>query len=172
MQAYLSIPGHLPVREFAARVQRSPERVLQFVRDGRLPCCVVGGRYMIPTAALASFKPAPHGKIRTHAVRWRRYRTCRVCLWRLEVPIVPGQETVLAARLLAMAERQEYLFEGTMTRIVSIEDGVLFLLLVWKTIEAEERALAQEMERFKAALADDVEWNSARASRSEALAHT
>ena len=53
---YLRIPGHMPVKEAAAILGLSEERVLQHIRARHLPSRKIDGRYMIPVAEFAGLR--------------------------------------------------------------------------------------------------------------------
>src|ERR1700731_4100585 len=93
---YLSIPGHVPVKEAAAMLGLSEERVLQHVRAKHLPSRKVDGRYMIPVNAVEDFHRKPHGRIRTTPAPWRTYRAgARVHILQIEVRVLAGKEAIL-----------------------------------------------------------------------------
>lgn len=171
-QDYLSIPGYLPIKEAAVLMGLSTERVLQHVRAKRLPCRKIAGRYLIPLAALSSFKRKPHGRIRTSAVAWRCYRTATVFVRQVDVPVCSGQLDAVMARLDEVAREQRHCFPGTMQRLISAHEHTLSLLLVWKSTELDEAALQQSMCAFREEFADLLNWQVARDMTGEAMAYT
>lgn len=169
---YLSIPGYLPAKQAAHYLGCSTERVLQFARAGRLPSRVVDGRYLIPESALTAFHPKPHGRIRTKPVPWRRYRTTTVYMRQIDVPIVPDCAKDVALVVEAITESQEHLFPGAMTRFISIEDGTLALLLIWKSTEMDVKQLEHAVEAFLADFVGLLDWERMRDVTREAVAYT
>jgi hypothetical protein len=173
MHDYLSIPGYVPVKQAARLIGFSQERVLQHVRAGHFDVRVVDGRYMIAEQSVAAFERKPHGRVRTKPTPWRHYRTACVWMLRIDAPIVPGQQDALTRRVYEMADQQQqHCFPGTLHRFVSVENERLSVLLVWKSTEMDEATLERDLEAFRTALADVVDWMQAREVRCEAVAYT
>jgi excisionase family DNA binding protein len=174
---YLRIPGHVPVKEAAAMLGLSEERVLQHVRARHLPSRKVDGRYMIPAQAVEAFRRKPHGRVRTAPAPWRIYRAgASVHLLQIDVQILPGQERLLDEKLHALLSEQQHLFPGTMQRYISVdqEDArCLSMLLIWKDTElTNEEALQSDFAAFKAAFAHLLDWEHARYSNRQAIIYT
>jgi excisionase family DNA binding protein len=174
---YLSIPGHVPVKEAAAMLGLSEERVLQHVRARHLPSRKVDGRYMIPTQAVEEFQRRPHGRIRTSPAPWRVYRAgARVHSLQVEVRLRPGKEQELEERLQTTLQQQQHLFPGTMQRYISADEENpedVSILLIWKDTElTDEATLQRDLEAFKHAFADLLDWEHARYITKRALIHT
>lgn len=169
---YLSIPEHVPVSQAASILGLSCERVLQHVRSGHLAAQKVQGRYMIPLVALSSFPRKPHGRLRTKAVQWRRYRTSDVLMCRIAVPVHLDRLTALSDRLVTMAKEQRHCFLGTMQRLISVEKGYFTVLLIWKSTELDERQLEHDLAAFKDDFRDVVDWQCVQQVEACALAYT
>lgn len=173
MDEFLTIPGYLPTKQAAQRVGVCEERILQLAHAGRLPYRVIGRNYLFPESAISLLRRKPHGNIRTRPVPWRKYRAGAVVyVRRIDAPILPGMDEALTAHFYEMAESQQHLFPGTMSRFVSVDEGELSVLLMWKTTEADETRLARDVETFKAEIAPFVDWGRARDVVSKAMAHT
>lgn len=173
MQEYLSIPGFLPIQESAKLMGLSDKRVLQFVLAHRLPAKKVQGRYLIPIEALESFQQQPHGRIRTQPVVWRKYRAgALVYLRHINAPILLGCNDAVREWIADVAEQQSHCFPGTMQRFISVIENRLDVVLIWKSTEANEEAIASNVAVFKAACADLVNWSNARDETSKVVAHT
>lgn len=174
---YLRIPGHVPVKEAAAMLGLSEERVLQHIRARHLPSRKVDGRYMIPVQAVEEFHRKPHGRIRTNPALWRTYRAgAKVHSMQIEVQLQPGRAQALQERLQTTLQQQQHLFPGTMQRYISADEENpehISILLIWKDTElTDEAALHRDFETFKSEFADLLDWEHARSVTRRALIHT
>jgi hypothetical protein len=174
---YLRIPGHVPVKEAAAKLGLSEERVLQHIRASHLPSRKVDGRYMIPVQAVEEFHRKPHGRVRTTPAPWRVYRAgARVHVLQIEVQLYPGKENILYEKLHTLLEEQQHLFPGTMQRYISTDEAeprCVSLLLVWKDTElTDEATLQRDLDIFKNEFAEILDWETARYITKQAIIHT
>jgi excisionase family DNA binding protein len=174
---YLRIPGHVPVKEAAAMLGLSEERVLQHIRARHLPSRKVDGRYMIPLQAVEDFHRRPHGRIRTTPAPWRVYRAgARVHTLQIEVPLLNGNFQALQEKLQATLQQQQHLFPGTMQRYISADEESpehITILLIWKDTElTDAEALQRDFASFKAEFADLLDWEHARYANKQAMLHT
>jgi len=173
MEDYLSVPGYLPVRQAAMQLGLSEKRILQFILAKRLPSRKVSGRHLIPMGALDHFAPGPHGRVRTQPAPWRKYRAgAKVSLRHIVAPVLPGRTQDAQEYLAELAEQQAYCFAGTMQRFLFVDGSHLHLVLVWKSTEIDQEALARDVSTFMAATDDLVDWRQARDDTSEVVAHT
>jgi excisionase family DNA binding protein len=174
---YLSIPGHVSVKEAADMLGLSEDRVWEYIRDNRLPAHKVDGRYMIPRDAVESFHRKPHGRVRSKPVAWRSYRAgATVKALQIEVRVLARQREDLQTTLQAILEQQQHLFPGTMQRYLfaRVDDpDAIVIQLVWKDTElTDEEALERDLEAFRAAFAELLDWPTARYERLQAMLHT
>jgi excisionase family DNA binding protein len=174
---YLSIPGHVPVKEAAAILGLSEERVLQHIRARHLPSRKVDGRYMIPSQAVEEFHRKPHGRIRTTPAPWRIYRAgARVHILQIEVQVYPGKEKPLQEKLNTLLQEQQHLFPGTMQRYISTDKDDsqrVSILLIWKDTELTDEAVLQnDLEEFKTEFAEILDWKTACYMNKQAIIHT
>jgi excisionase family DNA binding protein len=151
--------------------------VYEYIREKRLIADRVGGIYMIPEKAVREFKAKPTGRTRTKPPPWRIYRAgARVRAMDIRVQVRAGQQLRLLEKLNAMQEKQEHLFPGTMQRYIFEDETVpttLMILLIWKDTEMpDEAAIQQDLELFKAQLADVLDWETAQYSTKRAIIHT
>jgi excisionase family DNA binding protein len=174
---YLSVPGHVPVKEAAAMLGVSEDRILDYIEDGRLPSHKVNGRHMISLQDIKSFRRQAHGRQRKQAVPWRIYRAgAKIYGLQIAIQAVSSKREELQARLQQIAKEQQHLFKGTMLRhVFACDDNPdnLIIELIWKDTElADEADLQRELAAFKAAFADVLDWETARYRRLQALIHT
>lgn len=174
---YLRIPGHVPVKEAAAILGLSEERVLQHIRARHLPSRKVDGRYMIPAQAVEEFQRKPHGRVRTTPPPWRVYRAgARIHSMQIEVKLLPGRAQAFQEKLQATLQQQQHLFPGTMQRYISADEQSpenITILLIWKDTElTDESVLQRDFEAFKSEFADLLDWQRARIVVKRAIIHT
>ena len=121
-QEYLQIPGHISVKEAAARLELTEKRVLQYIKAERLPAHKVRGRYMILIKDFDEFHSKPHGRVRTKPTAWRTYRAgAMVYMLYIEVQANADNGPVLQKKLQSISQEQKYLFPGTMQRFVTTD---------------------------------------------------
>ena len=174
---YLAIPGYLSTQEAAERLGITDKRVLQLIKSKRLPAKKVRGRQMILLEDFENFHTKAHGQQRERAVAWRIYRAgAKVYALQIAIQARPEKREELQARLQAVAEEQRHQFKGTMLRHVftsTDNPNAILIELVWKDTELiDEADLQRDLDAFKAAFADVLDWETARYTRLQALIHT
>ena len=177
-EEYLRIPGHVSAKEAAVMLNGNEDQIWYYIRSGSLPARKVSGRYMIPLEAIKSFRIKSRGRRRTDPTSWRAYRGgARVYGLQIEVQARSPQREELQTRLQALLlEEQKYRFPGTMLRQIFADADhphTILIELIWKDTElTDEAGLQRELEAFKAAFADVLDWETARYRRLQALIHT
>lgn len=167
----------LTTNEAAKQLGVSYYTVYEYIREKRLVAEMVSGVYIIPRRAVEEFKAKPTGRTRVKPPSWRVYRAgAQVRGLDISVQVRAGQLERLREKLQRLLETQEYLFNGTMQRYVFQDEANpsrVTISLIWKDTELpDESALDQDLDRFKAAFADVLDWNSARYTRKRAIIHT
>ena len=174
---YLRIPGHVPVKEAAAMLGISEDRVLQHIKAKRLPGRKVLGRYMIPLEAVEQFKQNPPGRVRTKAPDWRVYNIRnRLVSLDIDVQVFPGQEQNLLEKLQSIQRANQHTFPGSMARYIlkeNISFSCVSIWLIWKDTEMpDEVTREEELAAFKAELADILDWGTASQCTKEGIIYT
>ena len=174
---YLHIPGHVPVKEAALRLDVSIDSVQRYIKKGSLPAEMVGGQYMIPESALTNFSKNPRGRKRTRPIDWRAYAPgTEVRELQIEVQARVNVRDNLKEKLHSIVQKQQHRFLGTMQRYVLIDDknpNNVTVQLIWKNTElTDEAAFDRDLETFKAEFADVLDWQTARYTTRLALIHT
>lgn len=167
----------LTTNEAAQRLGVSYYTVYEYIREKRLVAEMVSGVYIIPEKAVEEFKAKPTGRIRVNPPPWRVFRAgAKVRGLDIHVQALPGQQERLPEKFHLMLEQQQHLFHGTMQRYIFEEesDPSMFIIsLIWKDTEMpDERVLHQELEAFKAAFADVLNWDTAQYTMKRAIIHT
>lgn len=172
------LPGYISVKE-AARVLGgiSEQRVYAYINDGRLHAVRVGRSIAIPQEELETFQPNITGRPRKGSPLWRTPPPDnRLRMTLIIVQIKSGQHSKLIKRLEEIRQSGNHLFSGSVARYIAESEtiaGQVEIELVWRGItQQEEVNIEQELEAFKQALNDVLDWNTARYSTSKVLMHT
>jgi len=174
---YLRIPGHVPVKEAAAMLGLSEDRVLQHIKTKRLPGRKVFGRYMIPVEAVEQFTRNPPGRLRTKSPAWRVYNVRSTLLSvEIEVRVREDQQERLIEKLKAVQEGNRHTFSGTMARYI-LKDTSSFtsvsIWLIWKDTEMPDAATRErELSAFKTELDEVLDWETAEMTSKEGIIYT
>jgi hypothetical protein len=132
---------------------------------------------MIPIHAVEEFKHNPPGRVRKHPPDWRVYNSrSKLLRTDIRVQVRDGQQAKLMQKLRAIYKGKRHLFTGTIQRYV-LKDAAhpanIEISLVWKDTEMPDEATRQqELEAFKAELADVLDWETAECSTKEGIIYT
>lgn len=167
----------LTTNEAAKQLGVSYYTVYEYIREKRLVAEMVSGVYIIPKKAVEEFKAKPTGRTRVKPPSWRVYRAgAQVRGLDIAVQVRAGQQARLHEKLHRLLLQQEYLFYGTMQRYIFEDEANpshIIISLIWKDTELpDESVLDQELDRFKAAFADVLDWSGVRYTRKRAIIHT
>ena len=92
------------------------------------------------------------------------------------VPVLADQRERLQQRLEELKQEGEYVFPGTAARYIiwsKTHPGALEILLIWRsTTMPEEADRAEALAEFQQALADVLDWVTARYDNRQVLIHT
>ena len=171
------IPGYVPIKEAARLLGISDPRMYGYVRDKRIPALKAGRTLMIPTEEIERFKLNPPGRVRTKAPDWRVYNPrSKLLAMDIEVEVRTGQQERLIEKLQAIYKGQRHTFPGTIQRYVFKDDvspTTISIWLVWKDTEMPDKATPeQDLESFKAELADVLDWGTAKIRTKEGMIYT
>lgn len=167
----------LTTSEAAQRLGVSPYTVYEYIREKRLVAEMVGGVYIISEKAVEEFKAKPTGRTRVKPPPWRIFRAgAQVRGLDIHVQAFPGRQERLMEKFHIMLEQQQHLFHGTMQRSISKEENdpsKIIISLVWKDTEMpDEKVLHQDLEAFKTAFADVLNWDTAQYTMKHAIIYT
>lgn len=175
---YLRYPGYVSVKE-AAEIYGFKEGKLWYnIRVKKLPAERIDGRSMIRESDMQQFQADTRGRRRKEPLPWRIYRGgSKVFALQIEVSVAKGRRTELQKRIQKLLlEGQRHLFTGTMVRHVfahASDPNALIIQFIWKDSElTDEARLQSDLEDFKAAFADVLDWEKARFERLQTLIHT
>ncbi len=167
----------LTTNEAAKQLGVSYYTVYEYIREKRLVAEMVSGVYIIPKKAVEEFKAKPTGRTRVRPPSWRVYRAgAQVRGLDIAVQVRAGQQARLLEKLRRLLEKQDYLFHGTMQRYIfedEADPSHIIISLIWKDTELpDESVLDQDLDSFKDAFADVLDWSSVRYTQKRAIIHT
>src|SRR5258708_30554339 len=171
------VPGYLSIKEAAEKLGLSPSRVYEYVEDGRLSSVRAAHVILIPLEEVEDFKPKLSGRPRRSIPRWRISPTENMLLsTMIFVQIRAGHQDELMKKLEKIRQGEHYLFPGTVSRFIVKSEtipGQVEISLVWRsTVMPTEEEREEALEEFRHALADVLDWNTAKYSHGQVLLHT
>ena len=172
-----SLPGYVSIKEAAKILGISDKRVYEYVDEGRLPSMWAADVIMIPLEELNKFKRGTSGRPRKSIPVWRISSGENAqSLTSIVVQVLPGKREALLQRLEEIRLRGQHFFPGTIIRFIVESEtipGQIEVVLVWRgTVMPEETDRQKALEAFRQALADVLDWNTARYNNGRVLMHT
>lgn len=165
----------ISIREAATIIGCSPQRVYQFVRDGRISAQKVGRTLILPVQEVRQFKRIPAGRQRTKPPLWSANQSGSTFLATvIKVQIRPGMREQLQAKLtkLAARSRQKHNFRGSVARFVTADAETMTMTLLWKKSELpNDMTRQQDLRAFQKDF-QELDWNTAQYSLEDAFLHT
>jgi excisionase family DNA binding protein len=180
MREYLDLPAmpeYVSIKEAAKMLGVSDKRVYAYIEDGRLPAVRAAHVIMIPIEEVKKFKPKISGRPRKNTPAWRTSPEDNMLLTTtIVVPVQADQRERLQQRLDELKQEGEHVFPGTIARYIiwsKTHPGALEILLIWRsTTMPEEAERAEALDQFRQALADVLDWESAKYHEGQVLLHT
>ena len=180
MREYLDLPTmpeYVSIKEAAKMLGVSDKRVYAYIEDGRLPAVRAAHVIMIPIEEVKKFKPKISGRPRKNTPAWRTSPEDNMLLTTsIFVPVRTDQRVRLQQRLEELKQEGEHIFPGTLARYIiwsMTHPGMLEILLIWRsTTMLGESDWAEALDQFQRALADVLDWKSARYDEGQILLHT
>jgi excisionase family DNA binding protein len=165
------------IKEAAKMLGVSDKRVYAYIEDGRLPAVRAAHVIMIPIEEVKKFKPKISGRPRKNTPAWRTSPEDNMLLTTtIVVPVQADQRERLQQRLDELKQEGEHVFPGTIARYIiwsKTHPGALEILLIWRsTTMPEEAERAEALDQFRQALADVLDWESAKYHEGQVLLHT
>jgi Helix-turn-helix domain len=154
-----------------------PNRIYEYISDGRLPAEKRGKLHFILIQDVESFKANPIGRARVKPTLWHAYKDDVTLLsTEIDVQVRASQQQHLREKLQAIQIENRHLFPKTIARYVLQEDETLnsvHILLFWKSSELPSEEQRQtHISALQAELADVLDWETARIQTRSALIHT
>jgi len=180
MREYLDLPNmpeYVSIKEAAKMLGVSDKRVYAYIEDGRLPAVRAAHVIMIPIEEVKKFKPKISGRPRKNTPDWRTSPEDNMLLTTsIFVPVRTDQRQRLQQRLEELKQEGEHVFPGTVARYIiwdKTNPGMLEIMLIWRsTTMPGESDRAEALDQFQQALADVLDWKSARYDEGQIFLHT
>jgi excisionase family DNA binding protein len=172
-----SVPGYVSIKEAAEMLGLSPSRVYEYVEDGRLSSVRAAHVILIPLEEVKNFKPNIAGRPRKSILRWRISPQNNMLLsTSIVVQIRSNRQAELIKKLEEIRQGDDYLFPGTVARFIVRSETFpeqVEISLIWRsTAMPDEASRQQALDEFRRALADVLDWNTARYDSGTVLMHT
>ena len=172
------LPGYVSVKEAARMLGGiSEQRVHTYINNGRLRAVRVGRGVAVLREDVENFQPNITGRPRKGAPLWHvPPSNNRLRMMLIIVQIKAGQRNKLIKRLEEIRQSGNHLFSGSVARYIAESEtiaGQVEIELVWRGVTPQEEASTEEeLEAFKQALDDVLDWKTAQYSTSKVLMHT
>lgn len=171
------LSGYVSVKEAAKELGISSKRVYTYVEQGRLRAVRVGGSLAVLQEDVENFQPNITGRPRKGSPLWHTPPSDnRLRMTLIIAEIKPGQRNKLMNRLEEIRQAGTHLFTGSVARYIAESEtiaGQVEIELVWRGVTSQTEAkIEQELEAFKRAFDDVLDWSQARYSTSKILMHT
>lgn len=169
--------GYISVKEAAKALGISSKRIYTYIEKERLRAVRIGGSIAVLQEDVESFQPNITGRPRKSAPLWRVPPSDnRLRLALITVQIKAGQHNKLVKRLEEIRQAGTHLFTGSVARYIAESEtvtGQVAIEIVWRGVtEQEEAEIEKELEDFKHALSDVLDWSTAHYHTSRVLLHT
>ncbi len=172
-----NIPEYVSIKDAAKLLGVSDKRVYAYIEEGRLPAVRAAHVIMIPLEEVNRFKPKITGRPRKNTPMWRTSPDDNMLLTiSIFVNLWADRQERFKQTLDEIKQSGEHIFPGTVARYIlrsQTHPGRVEILLIWRsTAIPDEKAREQALDEFRQALADMVDWSSARYDTGEVLIHT
>lgn len=172
-----NMPGYVPIKEAAKILKLSVSRVYDYVEDGRISAVRAAHVIMIPLEEVRNFKPNISGRPRTNIPKWRISPADNTLLrTSIKVDVRVGQQAKLFEQFEGIRQGDQSLFPGTVIRYIAGKEKVpqrIEIVLIWRSsVMPDEAERERELEAFRQALADVVDWDTARYEDDVVYMHT
>ena len=151
--------------------------VHEYVTEGRIPAVRASNVILIPLEEVKNFKPNISGRPRTSIPKWRISPSDNTLLrTSIKVHVRAGQQEKLFEQFEAIRQSDQLLFPGTVIRYVAgkaKDPQRIEIVLIWRSsVMPNEAERERELEAFRQALADVVDWDTARYEDDVVYMHT
>lgn len=171
------MPGYVTIKEAAKMLSISDHRVYDYVEDGRFSAVRAGNVIMIPIEEVKNFKPNISGRPRKSIPKWRISPADNTLLrTSIKVHVRAGQQEKLFEQFEVIRQGEQFLFPGTVIRYIAGKDKTpqrIEIVLIWRSsVMPDETERERELEAFRQALADVVDWDTAQYEDDVVYMHT
>lgn len=170
MSEEVNIPDlqdYVSIKEAAKMLGLAYTTVHEYVSEGRLKAVRAADVILIPVEEVRNFRPHISGRPRTSIPPWRIAREDNtLSQTTISVQMRGGKQDAFLQRLEEIRTRKEHLFPGTVARYIAgsnKQPGTIEITFIWRSSVMPDEAKRQEaLQAFQHALADVVDWTTAR----------
>jgi len=171
-----NLPNYVSIKEAAKILGISDKTVYEYVSSQRLPAVWAADVIMIALADIENFQRKAVGRPRKNVPTWRiSSKDNMLFATSIDVQIRQEQQSALYERLEEI-RRGQHNFPGTVARYImgkAVTPQKLEILLIWKSsVMPDEAERERELEAFRRALADVVDWDTAQYEDDVVYMHT
>ena len=171
------MPGYISVKQAAEMLDVSDTRIYFFIEQKRLHAVWAANAFMIPLEEVQNFKRSNVGRPRKNTPAWRistgentQYMTL------IFVQVRTGQLDTFVQKLEEMRKQGLHSFPGTVARYI-VEDnqksGRILITLIWRgTVMPDEATREQNLQAFREALDEVLDWRTAEYHHGRVFMHT
>ena len=165
----------ITVKEAAKAIGISARSVYNYVKAGQIAHERFGKMIIVDDADVRALKRRPVGRTRTLMKHWHLPTTGNTqSLMVITVAVREGRYEHLKTKIQDMQQKRIHLFEGTVTRYITVDDATnIHILLVWRACLAPPgEKIDEALCDFKAYFAEVLDWESTHSEEYTVLAHT
>jgi Helix-turn-helix domain len=174
---FQNMPNYVSIKEAAKMLDISPNRVYEFVTEGRLKGVWAADVIMIPREEVEQFKRGPTGRPRKNTPAWRISAGANIqYMTFIFVQLRSGRLDAFVQKLEEMRKKRHHTFTGTVARYIVEDDQKpdrVHISLVWRgTVMPDEATREQALKAFREALDDVLDWETAEYHHGRVFMHT
>ncbi len=171
------LQGYISIKDAAKMLGLSYTSVHEYVAEGRIPAVRISDVILIPVDAVKKFKPNISGRPRKSIPKWRISPKDNTLLrTSIKVDVRAGQQERLFEQFDEIRQGKQSLFPGTVIRYIAGKEQAphrIEIVLIWRSsVMPDEDERERELEEFRQALADALDWNTAQYEHDVVFMHT
>ncbi len=172
-----SLPGYVSVEEAAKRLNISKTRLYLYVNEGRIRAVKAAHVTVIPLEEIEKYRRNITGRPRKSTPPWRiPPEDNDLYITYIVVQVLPGKMSMLKEKLVEIKQSDSLIFPGTIARYISaseVQPEYIRIELVWRGATVADQSVSeQELEAFRRALSDVLDWKTAQYDSCKMLMNT
>jgi excisionase family DNA binding protein len=161
------LPDYVSIKDAAKMLGLAYTTVHEYVSEGRLRAVRAADVILLPVEEVRNFKPNISGRPRTSIPQWRIAREDNtLSQTTISVQLREGKRDTFLQRLEEIRTKKEHLFPGTVARYIagsSKRPNSIKITFIWRSsVMPDEATRRESLKAFQDALADLVDWTTAR----------
>src|SRR5579863_2532739 len=172
-----NLPGYVSIKEAGEMLDLASSTVYKYNEEGRIPAVRAGHVILIAIEDIKQFKRKTSGRPRSTIPIWRiSPEDNTVFMTLIRVRVREGQHRALMQKWEEIKRSGEHLFPGTIARYIGGSDppgNSIDIVLIWRSsVLLPEAEREQQFASFRQALADVLDWSTARYTHDKVYMHT